>query len=89
LTKVTTDSRDRTLSAKNTYSLKKDYDWDTQTPIKPQAEVKLEGELKDEAEKDSEQSNFKKEIIDKLRQQKGDFTKAIKRLDIVSHKKEE
>ena len=33
--------------------------------------------------------NFKKEIIDKLKQQRVDFNKAIKRLDHVTNKKEE
>lgn len=36
-----------------------------------------------------DQANFKKEIIDKLKQQKGDFAKAIKRLDNFSYKKDE
>jgi hypothetical protein len=41
-----------------------------------------------EDEKD-EASQFKKEIIEKLKQQKGDFNKALKKLDTITIKKED
>lgn len=34
-------------------------------------------------------SDFKKEIIEKLKQQKGDFAKALKKLDNFNYKKDE
>lgn len=40
-------------------------------------------------EKDMESLNFKKDIMDKLKQQRIDFNKAIKRLDNVTIRKEE
>lgn len=40
-------------------------------------------------ERDLESLNFKKDILDKLKQQRVDFNKAIKRLDNVTNRKEE
>jgi hypothetical protein len=42
-----------------------------------------------EVEKEADTITFRKEIIDKLKQQRSDFNKAIKRLDFAATKKEE
>lgn len=66
----------------------KNQDW-TSSPNKRDPSDKEEKDLsliKEEAINE-EKTNFKKEIIDKLKQQKGDFAKALKKLD--SHLKKD
>ena len=46
-------------------------------------------QLKDREQLEREQNNFKKEVFDKLKQQKGDVAKAIKKIDNFSSNKEE